>query len=281
MREKIKYWLIPIGIQYLLQNVMSFLKIKKKIRLKKVDIGCLENIKFKNIHKEKRCFIVCSGPSIKNQNLLFLEDEITFFVSSGFLHPHYSTIKPNYHFTPDILITPKLTIERYIEWFKKMDEVIGDTHLFLSFSDKEFIKSKGLFPNRSINFIKMGLAWSKDQTKIYDITEEIPWVQSVSIMCLIVAMYMGFKTIYLLGTEHDSFKGEYRHFYENNEMTEDSVVDNKISSIYPELKSSVSLWEQYLHLKRIAENNNIDIFNATEGGALDVFPRVKFETLFT
>jgi hypothetical protein len=277
MLNCIKYWLIPQGFQNLISKLFRA-KGKKVVRV--FDDICEANLKFKNIHQKKRCFIICSGPSIKKQNLLPLKDETSFFVSTGFLHTDYSTIHPKYHCTPDILITKRLTEDKYVKWFKQMDKAIGDTQLFLSLSDRLFIEENKLFPNRSLNYIKMNLSWNQERKEIYDLTEQIPSVQSVSIMALIIAMYMGFEKIYLLGVEHDSFKGEYKHFYINNEMTEDTVVDYKVSSILPELKGCVTLWEQYMHLNRIAKNSNISIFNSTEGGALDVFPRVKFETLF-
>jgi len=269
----IKYSL-PFGIHLLYnkyKEIYFFKPTKEEKKILKI------NAKFKDIHKGERCFIVCSGPSINKQNLLPLKNEKTFFVSSGFLHPNYNEIKPLYFCLPPS--NDLLNQDRYNR-FRKMEETSNKTNFFFSISDKKYLYDNDLFLKDKVNYIYFDMQMDNKRKEIYDLTKQIPSVQSVPIMCLMIAMYMGFKEIFLLGTEHDSFKGEYRHFYENTEMTEDCVVNNKISSLYLELKSCVSLWEQYMHLKRIAENNNIKIFNATEGGALDVFPRVKFESLF-
>ena len=97
-------------------------------------------------------------------------------------------------------------------------------------------------------------------------------------------MYMGFSTIYLLGTEHDSFAtGYYRYFYDNQVTSTDFAVATNGDircTLYQELRAYTILWEQYLHLNNIAESNGIKIFNATQGGKLDVFERVDFDTLF-
>jgi hypothetical protein len=47
----------------------------------------------------------------------------------------------------------------------------------------------------------------------------VPSPQSVTIMALEVALYMGFKNIYLLGCDHDWILhlDTSRHFYEENQ----------------------------------------------------------------
>ena len=47
---------------------------------------------------------MANGPSIKNQDLKPLKNEITFFLNRAFLHQDYEFIKPKYH----IFIDPKL-----------------------------------------------------------------------------------------------------------------------------------------------------------------------------
>ena len=64
-----------------------------------------KNTELKNIFKDKKGFLVANGPSIKNQNLKPLKNEITFFfLNRAFLHQDYEFIKPKYH----IFIDPKL-----------------------------------------------------------------------------------------------------------------------------------------------------------------------------
>jgi len=273
------FWAIPPGFKDLIKRGIQLLKEYKKHTSRL----CAPNIVYKNIHQGQRCFIVCSGPSIKKQNLLPLKNEITFFVSTGFLHPDYAAIQPKYHCVPDILLTPKLPLEKYIEWFKLMDNSIGNAQLFLSAADANFIKQNDLFSARQVSYLNMGLNWDPRREKIYDITKKIPGVQSVPIMAIMIAMYMGCRDIYLLGVELDEiWCEEYKHFYDNELMRNDVAVNEDGKLITPLLEMFGiyhNLWQQFDNLRRIGQANNIEILNATHGGALDIYKRVKFEDL--
>jgi hypothetical protein len=280
LKNMLLYWAVSPGLRDLINRGIQAIKTDEKriVRL------CEPNISYKNIHQGQRCFIVCSGPSVKKQNLLSLKNEITFFVSSGFLHPDYSFIQPNYHCAVDILLTPKLTREKYAEWFQQMDSKIGTAQLFLSAADESFIIQNDLFRSRRLNYVHMGLKWDSARKEIYDISQKIPTVQSVPIMAIMIAMYMGCGPIYLLGGELDEiWRGEFKHFYPNEIMRNDLAVNEDGKSTTPLIemfKINYTLWQQFDILRSIAEENNIKIFNATQGGALDIYRRAKFENLF-
>lgn len=272
-KKILKYWVIPPGFMSLMQqSTLSFKKV------------CASNIEYKNKHQGQRCFIVCSGPSIKKQNLLLLKNEITFFVSAGFLHPDYSAIQPDYHCVVPILPTPESPLAKHVEYFKRMDNNIGNTQLFLSACDEKFIKQNNLFSNRRVSYLHIGSNWNPNRKKIYDLTQRIPGMQSVPIMAIMVAMYMGCKEIYLLGVEVDEiWRGEYKHFYDKGILRNDIDVDEDGKTLAPMIEMFMvyyNLWQQFSILKNIAEANNIEIFNATQGGALNVYKRVIFEDLF-
>jgi len=271
------YWAIPPGFKGLIRRLIQSLKEDEKL----ISRLCAPNIAYRNIHQGQRCFIVCSGPSVKKQNLLPLKNEITFFVSTGFLHPDYSAIQPDYHCAPDVLQVPR---EKFVEWFKLMDASIGNAQLFLSAADANFIKQNDLFRDRRISYLNMGLNWNSDRKEIYDITQKIPGVQSVPIMAIMIAMYMGCREIYILGVELDEiWCGEYKHFYDNEILRNDLAVNEDgrlITPLTEMFRIYHNLWQQFGILRSIAEANNIEILNATQGGKLDVYRRVKFEDLF-
>lgn len=52
---------------------------------------------FKNIHHADRCFILGSGPSIANQDLAPLKNEITFCSNWFFNHDKFSQLNINYY----------------------------------------------------------------------------------------------------------------------------------------------------------------------------------------
>ena len=55
------------------------------------------NDRFKNKHSNDRCFIVGTGPSIKNQDLKLLENETVIGVSGLFQHKDIHIINPRYY----------------------------------------------------------------------------------------------------------------------------------------------------------------------------------------
>ena len=52
----------------------------------------LKNQELKDIYKEKRCFIIGNGPSIKDQDLTLFKNEITFVANNFYLHKDFDKI---------------------------------------------------------------------------------------------------------------------------------------------------------------------------------------------
>ncbi len=163
-----------------------------------------------------------------------------------------------------------------------MESHLIDTELFLSYTEYDLVKEYNFFSKINVNYVYFNASFP-DQTEIIDISKAIPRVQSVPIMCLIIAMYMGFNEIYLIGTEHDSFRtGDYKYFYTPKVLADTGFnvgSGDKIKYLYEELRGSTILWEQYRAIKKIALARNTTIFNATLGGALDEFERVDLQNI--
>ena len=105
---------------------------------------------------------------------------------------------------------------------------------------------------------------------------------TVTFSAMQIAVMMGFSKIYLLGVDFNypfitNGKGEkvldrsqQTHFVEN--------YYNKNEVIYqPNLDASL---QAYQAAKEYADANGIEIYNATRGGNLEVFPRVDFDEIF-
>ena len=100
---------------------------------------------------------------------------------------------------------------------------------------------------------------------------------TVTYMCLQLAVYMGFKNIYLLGIDHNysverevdgrviSHPSVVNHFYSTDTM----------ENIPQPAKTTLA----YQAARNYCENHGISIFNATRGGKLEVFQRVDFDTV--
>lgn len=247
------------------------------------DQSILENNRiFYNKHQEERCFILATGPSIKKQNLKLLAGEICIAVSNFFVHPDYNAIKPRYY-----CVAPchsPITEEAWQVWMKEMAQGTLDATMFFGLSDQRRVEANGYFANRLLHYLAFGTSEEVLDSMIDsggDISSTVIAPQSVSVMALTIAIYMGFRTIYLLGCDHDwlCHMHESKHFYEEKEhaMVRQGYNEWTSTSVEFECQCMLSLWQQYKILKYLAENKGTDIFNATGGGLLDVFPRANFE----
>ena len=90
-------------------------------------------------------------------------------------------------------------------------------------------------------------------------------------ICLQIAVYMGFKNIYLLGMDLvDMSQGvnqlpTYKHFYQEEET----------SRLWLDL-----ILKGYKSARKYADTHHIHIYNATRGGYLEIFDRVDFDSIF-
>ncbi len=242
------------------------------------------NSELRNVHAGRRCFVLCNGPSVLNQDLRLLEGELVISVSSGYHHPEFRRFQPQFHCLPQVTFG-KFTEADAISWFGEMHAKLGDAELFLNYTEEPLVRRHGLFPGRTVRYVNLSEDMDRMEGRaIPDLSVPIPGVQSVSVMCLMVAMYLGCRAVYLLGADHDQFKtGEYRYFYTPTVLQDkDSTVTAKGEVLirrHDEFQALARLWRQFRTMREVAEANGMEIFNATAGGELDEFPRVDFESL--
>jgi hypothetical protein len=135
---------------------------------------------------------------------------------------------------------------------------------------------------------------TKDFSGEIDLSKNIPSSQNVVQAAIFAAIYMGFKEIYLIGCDMTSIfltfeaniEGEQEitkeyHAYKYSESEKKSMLkaikrhDNEF--LLTEYAKTFSIYKQ---IQTYALKRNIQIINATPGGGLDVFERVKYENIF-
>ena len=97
-----------------------------------------------------------------------------------------------------------------------------------------------------------------------------------------MAVYMGFKNIYLIGVDHN--------FSRMTDKNGNLIVDNNVKDHFGNQKNSDEntkgiynidyATQTYIDLKRFCDKKGVKVFNATRGGKLEVYPRVDFDSLF-
>jgi len=238
------------------------------------------NAQFRDKHKDKRAFVIVNGPSLKQQNIDMLENEITFVVSGFFRHEVVKKWQPTYY---SILDKNFFVDNEHTDFFfKQLNEVIKDSIFFIPlFRGWTANQNRKLLPLQNTYYI----ATAGDGNSELDMTEVVQSFHMVSAFALAQAIYMGCSPIYLLGFDHDYLanRGVDQHFYTGGTIPGMAGTTVTLAERIPydtEIKAYLKLWKNYRSLARIAKKRGIKIYNATKGGYLDVFDRFDFESLF-
>lgn len=231
----------------------------------------LQNIK--NIHKGERCFIIANGPSLNTSDLELLhqKSEITFAMNRIYKMFPNTMWRPTYYVCEDINIFHDSTEEI---------NAISAEKKFVPINHKWY---HGINIEGALYFFA-----NYDRTKDFpesfstNIAKQMDSLGTVTFTCINIAVYMGFKEIYLLGVDHN-----YRVTI--NERGE-TIVDNSAKDYFCEnydtdIKDIVvhdmgQNTRAYRKAKKYCDEHDIHIYNATRGGKLEVFPRVDFDSLF-
>lgn len=215
--------------------------------------------KMKNSRAGRRCFIIATGPSLTPEDLELLKNEDTFGVNSIFLMYDKTAWRPTYYVCTDA------------PYFSKMIKFYGLNPIKLC-SEKIFLnadtkKSNPHFTSDRIHWISFS-PWNRiyDFNKyqlLTDISHGMFAFGTVTNIVITIAMYMGYKDIYIIGADCSNLN---QHFI--NDVTDKHKDEKYVRDvIHAQLKG-------YEIMKKEAFKRGVYIYNATRGGALEVFPRV-------
>ena len=241
------------------------------------------NKRFQNIHANERCFILGSGHSVLTQDLRLLKDEIVLTQNHFQSHKDINIISPGYH-----VVIPKFHPREYdkdwIEWVQDMESKLPpDTIFFWGTNTKEMIESKTNLADRSY-YIESGFHAICLRNAKVDITKRIMSIPTVITQCITIALYMGFKKIYLTGFDLDQVcrmnERDKIRFYGHSQITrneaEKKIEDDSGASGF-DFFNYWMIWRQLNLLRKYAEQHGQEIINVTNGGILNVFPRANYE----
>lgn len=244
--------------------------------------------KFRDIHWGERCFIVGNGPSLQVEDLDKLKGEFTFAMNSIYHLYQYTAWRPTYYITvSSTLIKHELGgIQEFIDMIEECDAVFTTmlTCLFDYREDKEMDK---VYYLKTLNYeetAELGNRFSEDCSK------QVYCSSTVLYVALQLAVYMGFKKIYLVGVDC-SFSVESNEdggITINNTMDYNKLIqqnrDNSnfteiLSEKYGNVHNSYETVKEYKTARDYADAHKIHIYNATRGGKLDVFERMDFDKI--
>ncbi|EKE75365.1 6-hydroxymethylpterin diphosphokinase MptE-like protein [Gallaecimonas xiamenensis] len=226
----------------------------------------------------KRCFILGNGPSLNKVDLSLLKNEYSFAVNGIFYKTDECGYRPTFYVVEDKAVMAD-NIERINEY--------EAPYKFFPINYRSKVKNR-----KNCLFFRMNTGFYKECSPNYgvprfstDASRRLYCGQSVTMINLQLAHYLGFSEVYLIGMDF------------NYEIPKSAVVNGKeilsteddCNHFHPEYFGKGKTWHDpqldkvlnsYKMMKIVYEASNRRIFNATVGGKLEVFERVDFDSLF-
>lgn len=278
-RKFLEDWIIPQGYQRIIQRM----KPERSPRVSVQDSEIMaRNAKFRDLYAGRRCFVIGNGPSLKQQNLDVLKDDVTIAMNYFFKHPVLGLWQPTAYCVAE---NPENYTPRIIQDMKSGIAEINSQAIFIPLSVKQLNEQYHIYPKDRTSYLNITGGPIYDwpiKKRIINLTSVLPGPPSTAHMAIMVALYLGCSPIYLIGLDSDylAHRSYIEHFYPTPEE-ERHNVENLLTYSYKTLMdAALKLWMTYEALRDIALQDNKEIYNAGVGGFLDVFPRVKFESLF-
>lgn len=202
------------------------------------------------------------------EDLELIKEEYTFSMNSIINVFDRTYFRPTYYLIQDGFVERRLRdkiLKQETDFCQKMFVGVGNVYLNrLSTSNRAFKKY------RKLNPIRYNLDWAYHCYEMYygqdklefslDCTKVVKDGYTVTYAAIQLAMYMGFKEIYLLGCD-SNFAGH----------VDEVCKQDKVAA------PNTAMIQTYKVAKKYADRSGIQIYNATRGGMLEVFPRVKLE----
>jgi len=200
-----------------------------------------------------RIFIVGSGPSLTIETLESLKEEKCFGVCE------IARVFDKTEWRPDYVAFFDRNEHSVIPWLQKA----ADEGIQLFVSDRYKLDITG-----NVIFLSHWAGGIIDKTK-EDISIGIHAFGTVMHPAAQIAIWMGFTEIYFVGCDL-GFEKENHHFYK------DAVGWYKNNKALTKLRTARVILAHEL-IKEWAERKGVKVYNATNGGELEVYPRVRLE----
>lgn len=217
-------------------------------------------------HKGERCFIMGNGPSLAKMTLGKLREEFSFGLNRIYLHFKTMDFLPTYYVAINGLVLEQfrddiqqLPMPKFLNWnYRRLFDI----------------------SNPSMHFLKTHLGLS--DTFAFTITKPIHSGGTVTFAALQIAYYMGFQEVILIGVDHS--------FVDKGKPNTTEIRNTKDDNhFHPEYFPKGSRWQlpdlnrselAYQTARDAFEKDGRTILDATVNGKCQVFPKVRFETLF-
>jgi len=232
----------------------------------------------KGAFEGKRVFIVGNGPSLNKHDLSLLKDEYSIAVNGIFYKTKSDGYKPTFYVVED-----RHVMQDNIEEINLFDV----EYKFFPVDYKNLIKNK-----KNVKFFRMDKGYYNSTSPYFsiprfscDANHKLFCGQSVTMINLQLASYLGFSEVYLIGMDH-SYVIPVDATVDGEEIISNSDDPNHF---HPDYFGKGKKWHDphldrvertYSYIKLVYESQGKVLKNATVGGSLEVFERIDYDSLF-
>lgn len=269
------------------QNLILFLKSLdvKSFGQRRAFRQLRHNKRFYGRYFGERCFILGNGPSIRDVDLELLSGEYVFTMNFFHKIEGHEKIKPAFHVFNDGYFFDQNEKERlmpeelddYYGWLQK----IG-VPCFIPCSGYDYVHSHLLDETTDFNYVYFGLPIGFAKIKDINLCKVIPSVNTVAQTAMMIAIYMGFSEIYMIGIDgtiiavdieerlkQGSFDGE-SHPYDESSMYQ----YREGFSMKERLMEQYNFFAGFDSLYGYAESRGIKIYNCSSRTLVDSLPQI-------
>lgn len=221
----------------------------------------------KNKHQGERCFIVATGPSLSYDDLACLDANNAFCISMNSIFTCFSKTC----WRPDCYAV--LDADGILLWKDQFHKMTDIPYKFIADSQPDYDyaqldSSWHVYHSILDDFSIRNMLFSEDFSRTVYNGATIVYV------CIQLAVYLGFKKIYLLGVDYSYKKNMKNHF------TRQVEPDEKFDGMNEQNRIQDISYLAFQKAEEYAGSHGIKIYNATRNTCLDVFELADFKTLF-
>ena len=289
------------GEDFVLRGYMKSINHLKQLKWIVYDCVCHSN-KYKtlklnrtieNKYAGSRVFIVANGPSIKNENLGLLKGEKIFTVNQMIRKKEFAELNPiaNFWFDPAYFDEkmPDSSKKEFEDLFMKTYNCSSEIISFVPYGARDFLIKHKLDMER-VYYVDTSLYFYDQYKKDFRFTGLAPTLQNIVEQAIAMAVYMGFKEIYLLGVDSTGIITKI------NSVLEQSIEDcytyelgtsgqNYVNSLldYFSVEEQFLGWtrifHQYKELYKYCSDREIKLINCSSKTIIEGIPRLSLESV--
>ena len=251
-----------------------------------------KNKVLKNKEKGKRCFILGNGPSMKEEDLSSLKNDVVFAVNQIARNKQFGSFPIKYYFcVDDNFFDTDQSQEYNTELLQRMQQVVKSNQeisCFYPYRYKGYVEENKL-AGKNTYYMLPRLTLYPHYNQNFDCSRYVPGFGTVVQYAIMYAIYMGFKEIYLLGCDSTGIMSTLNAALGvENKTYSYEVTANETKRMEEMVKNSKVVdyaYSYYLNLNgfeilgEYCSRRKIKLINLSSTTVLDMLPRNRLKNI--